>query len=295
VKRALLLLPFVAGCLSFHRGPMPGEPPGATFAEIDGVRLRYRDGGSGPAVVLLHGFASSLETWLGLIPELERDHRVIALDLKGFGWSDRPEGDYSPAAQARLVLSLLDRLGVGEFDLAGHSWGCSVALALALEAPRRVRRLALYDAWVFSDQLPTFFHWSRAPGVGEALFALFYNERPAEKLELAFFDPDAVPETLVEEVERALARPGTRAAALQAVRGQRFEEMEDRYREVRQPVLLLWGREDAVSPVSVGERLLRLLPDARLRIYPRAGHFPMIEAGADSTRDLARFFSGGEP
>lgn len=295
MKRALLLLPFVAGCLSFHRGPMPGEPPGATFAEIDGVRLRYRDGGSGPAVVLLHGFASSLETWLGLIPELERDHRVIALDLKGFGWSDRPEGDYSPAAQARLVLSLLDRLGVGEFDLAGHSWGCSVALALALEAPRRVRRLALYDAWVFSDQLPTFFHWSRAPGVGEALFALFYNERPAEKLELAFFDPDAVPETLVEEVERALARPGTRAAALQAVRGQRFEEMEDRYREVRQPVLLLWGREDAVSPVSVGERLLRLLPDARLRIYPRAGHFPMIEAGADSTRDLARFFSGGEP
>jgi pimeloyl-ACP methyl ester carboxylesterase len=295
VKRALLLLPFVAGCLSFHRGPMPGEPPGATFAEIDGVRLRYRDGGSGPAVVLLHGFASSLETWLGLIPELERDHRVIALDLKGFGWSDRPEGDYSPAAQARLVLSLLDRLGVGEFDLAGHSWGCSVALALALEAPRRVRRLALYDAWVFSDQLPTFFHWSRAPGVGEALFALFYNERPAEKLELAFFDPDAVPETLVEEVERALARPGTRAAALQAVRGQRFEEMEDRYREVRQPVLLLWGREDAVSPVSVGERLLRLLPDARLRIYPRAGHFPMIEAAADSTRDLARFFSGGEP
>lgn len=292
MKRVLLLLPLLSGCLSFHRGPMPGEPAGATFAEVNGVRLRYLDQGSGPAVVLLHGFASSLETWLGVIPELARDHRVIALDLMGFGWSDRPEGDYSPQAQAELVLALLDRLQVGEFDLAGHSWGCSVALALALSAPQRVRRLALYDAWVFSDQLPTFFHWSRAPGIGEALFALFYNERPAEKLELAFFDPEAVPESLVEEVERALSRPGTRAAALQAVRGQRFEEMEGRYGEIRKPVLLLWGREDAVSPVSVGERLQQLLPDARLVIYPRAGHFPMIEAAAASNRDLVRFFGG---
>lgn len=292
MKRVLLLLPLLSGCLSFHRGPMPGEPAGATFAEVNGVRLRYLDQGSGPAVVLLHGFASSLETWLGVIPELARDHRVIALDLMGFGWSDRPEGDYSPQAQAELVLALLDRLQVGEFDLAGHSWGCSVALALALSAPQRVRRLALYDAWVFSDQLPTFFHWSRAPGIGEALFALFYNERPAEKLELAFFDPEVVPESLVEEVERALSRPGTRAAALQAVRGQRFEEMEGRYGEIRKPVLLLWGREDAVSPVSVGERLQQLLPDARLVIYPRAGHFPMIEAAAASNRDLVRFFGG---
>ncbi|NMB76746.1 MAG: alpha/beta fold hydrolase [Myxococcales bacterium] len=290
MKRALLLLPLLAGCLSFHRGPMPGEPPGATFAEVNGVRLRYLDRGTGPVVVLLHGFASSLETWLGVIPELERHHRVIALDLMGFGWSDRPAGDYSPAAQAKLVLSLLDRLEVSEFDLTGHSWGCSVALALALSAPQRVHRLALYDAWVFSDQLPTFFHWSRAPGIGEILFSLFYNERPGEKLELAFFDPEAVPESLVEEVERALSRPGTRAAALQAVRGQRFEELEGRYSEVRQPVLLLWGREDAVSPVSVGERLQQILPDARLVVYPRAGHFPMIEAAAASNRELVRFF-----
>src|SRR6476660_8383743 len=105
-------LPLLAGCLEFHAGAMAGEPKTATFATVDGARVRYVDVGQGPVVVLIHGFASSLETWDLLIPELSKTHRVIALDLKGFGWSDRPEGDYSPAAEARLVIKLLDKLGV---------------------------------------------------------------------------------------------------------------------------------------------------------------------------------------
>lgn len=96
--RALLLsVPLLAGCLSFHAGPLPGEPKTAQFAAVDDARLRFVDVGKGPPVVLIHGFASSLETWDLLIPELSKTHRVIALDLKGFGWSDRPEGDYSPS------------------------------------------------------------------------------------------------------------------------------------------------------------------------------------------------------
>src|SRR5687767_8577945 len=89
------------GCLSFHRGPLPGEPASATFVEAEGARVRYVEAGKkdAPAVVLLHGYGASLETWVALIPELAKTRRVLALDLKGFGWTDRPEGDYSPAAQ----------------------------------------------------------------------------------------------------------------------------------------------------------------------------------------------------
>src|SRR5262249_10575477 len=112
MRWSALLVPFLAGCLSFHSGPMPGEPKTAKFAAVEGARVRYLDKGQGPAVVLIHGFASSLETWDGIVPLLVKNHRVIALDLKGFGWTDRPEGDYSPAAQARIVLKLLDQLGV---------------------------------------------------------------------------------------------------------------------------------------------------------------------------------------
>jgi pimeloyl-ACP methyl ester carboxylesterase len=269
---------------------MPGEPKDATFAEVAGARVRYVDVGQGPAVVLLHGFASSLETWDLVIPALRSGHRVLALDLKGFGWTDRPPGDYSPLAQARLVLALMDARGIDRAAIVGHSWGASVALRLALEAPQRVSRLALYDVWAYEEQLPSFFLWSRG-GLGELLFRLFYDQRPDERVALAFHDRRLVTEKLIEDIERSLRRPGTRAAALAAVRGQRYGEIQKRYGEIRHPVLVLWGREDAVTPLVIGERLARQIPGARLAIYPRCGHFPMLEAAAASTADLASFLA----
>lgn len=278
-----------SGCATFHQGAMPGEPRGSTFMKIGGARIRYIDEGEGPPVVLVHGFASSLDAWTPMLAELEKRHRVIALDLKGFGWSDRPEGDYSPAAEARIVLGLMKRRGVDRAAIVAHSWGSSIALAAALDSPERVSRIALYDAWVYEDQLPTFFVMSRADGVGEALFNLFYTERPDEKLTLAFYDKHVVTEKLAEDVERAMDRPGTVAAALAAVRGQRYEEIERRYHTIDKPTLLLWGREDVVTPVRYGERLSKELPRAKLVVYPQCGHFPMIEARSASTAELVRF------
>src|SRR5258708_30094811 len=85
--------------LGFHAGPLPGEPGNATFATVAGTRVHYVDQGMGSAVVLVHGFGSSLEIWGQLIPELAREHRVVAVGFKGFRWTDRPEGGYSPLAQ----------------------------------------------------------------------------------------------------------------------------------------------------------------------------------------------------
>jgi len=277
------------GCLSFHAGPMPGEPKDAVFAQVDGARVRFVDEGEGPPVVLIHGFASALETWAAVAPELRRTHRVIALDLKGFGWTDRPPGDYSPLAEARLVLALMEQRGVQKAAVVAHSWGSSVALQMALIAPERVARLALYDAFVYEEQLPSFFLWSRADGVGEALFSMYYKERPDEKIAHAFFDAKMVTEKLAEEVESALDRPGTAAAALAAVRGQRYAEIQGRYSSIQQRTLLLWGREDEVTLLPFGERLSRELPRARMIVYPRCGHFPMIEASRASTADLESF------
>jgi pimeloyl-ACP methyl ester carboxylesterase len=318
-----LFVPFFVGCLSFHKGPMPGEPSNARFADVDGVRVRFTDTGepeseskapgapnttteSGdarvvsaaagkPTVVLVHGFAASLESWAGVVPALSKTHRVIALDLKGFGWTDRPEGDYSPEAQAKLVLRLLELRGVSRSAIVAHSWGSSVALAATLQAPDRVTRIALYDAWVYDEQLPTFFHWARADGVGEALFGLYYKERADERIALAFFDHKYVTEKLVESVESALDRPGTVAAALAAVRGQHYEDVENRYRRIDKPTLLMWGREDIVTPLKYVERLSRDLPTSKLVVYPRCGHFPMIEALATSNRDLVQFLNDATP
>lgn len=291
----MALAPALTGCLSFHRGPMPGEPKTATFIEVEGTRVRFKDEGEGPPVILIHGFASSLETWDAVIPVLSKTHRVIALDLKGFGWTDRPEGDYSPWAQARIVRALMDRRGIARAAIVAHSWGSSVALALALGDEGRVSRIALYDAWVYEDQIPTFFRLARRGGTGEFLFSAYYSERPDERLALAFYDPTVLQEKLAEDVEKSLERPGTVAAALAAVRGQQFAEVEKRYRTIKKPVLLLWGREDVVTTLDFGERLSRELPSSRLVVYPKCGHFPMLEAASASTAELAKFLAEGAP
>jgi pimeloyl-ACP methyl ester carboxylesterase len=282
----------LTGCMGFHKGPMPGEPTGATYVQTRDTRVRYIDVGAGPAVVLLHGFASSLETWAAVIPALEKTHRVIALDLRGFGWTDRPEADYSPQGQAELVLEVLDHLGVDRAAVVGHSWGASVALALTLRAPARVTRLALYDAWAYESQLPSFFVWARLSGVGETLFSMYYREQAERRLALAFHDKRHVTPELIDAVYKAMERPGTVAAALATVRGQRFTEVERRYREIDKPTLILWGREDRVSALAMGERLQRDLRQAQLRTYARCGHFPMLEAASESTGDLVQFLSG---
>ena len=302
---ALVLLVTLSGCVRFAdqpvraptdaadvRGPADG-PTDARWIVLNGIRTRYVDRGTGPAVVLLHGFAASLDTWGAVGDALAQEHRVLALDLKGFGYSSRPAGDYSPAAQAALVLALLDSRGVERADVVGHSWGSSVALALALAAPERIGRIALYDAWVFEEQLPPFFLWARTAGLGEALFRLIYRQRAEDRLENAFYAPERVPQALVDHAIAGISRTGTLAAHLAAVRGQRYAEVQGRYREIRSRVLLLWGREDRVTPLRYGERLVHELPDAELRVYPRCGHFPMLEAKAQSTRDLVAFLAVG--
>jgi pimeloyl-ACP methyl ester carboxylesterase len=240
-------------------------------------------------VVLIHGYSASIELWRPVQDALAARHRVIALDLKGFGWTSRPAGDYSPAAQATLVWAVLDQLGVTDVAIVGHSWGSSVALAMTLAQPARVRRVALYAAYVFEDQVPSFLRWARVDGIGEALFALYYRQGVEDRVGIAYHDPRFVTQARVEHVERELARPGTVAAALAAARGQRFTRQEARYGEVRQPALLLWGDDDLVTPLRFGERLARVLPDAELEVYAGCGHIPMVEAFRPTTRTLARF------
>ncbi|MFB6373916.1 MAG: alpha/beta fold hydrolase [Bradymonadaceae bacterium] len=290
----LCLWVFATGCLSFQPAPLPGEPEQASYMELSQARVRYLDRGKGSPVVFLHGFGSSIEAWAEVLPKIRKKHRVIALDLKGFGWSGRPEGDYSPEAQAKLVFELLDELGVDETAVVAHSWGSSVALKMALMQSDRIRRLALYGSWVYAAQLPSSFYWARAKGIGEAMYGLFYDQLPNEKLAAAFYDRSELTQEYVDYVKKLLGRPGTTAAALAAVRGQHYETLQKKYSTIEQPTLLLWGREDNVAHLRYGERLVRDLPNAELKVYPRCGHFPMKEATESSTRDLAAFLNSEE-
>lgn len=295
----LTFVALFAGCVSYHAGALPNEPTDGAFANVRGARVHYVDEGpeGAPAVVLVHGFASSLGVWAGIRPVLREHFRVLSLDLKGFGYTDRPaptsDHDYSVDEQAQIVLELMEARGVERAAVVAHSYGSSVALSMALQAPEKVTRIALYDAWVYPEQLPTTFHWARANGVGEVIFGAFYDQRSEDKIALAFYDPEIIPQALIDVVEEQVSRPGTKAAALAAVRAMRYEAQAARYREIAQPTLLLWGREDAVTLLEFGERLSNEMPNARLEVFPRCGHFPMIEAAIPSTRALAGFLAEG--
>ncbi|MDB4958722.1 MAG: hypothetical protein JWO36_6291 [Myxococcales bacterium] len=289
--KRVLVAALLAGCASFHASPLPGAPADAKFVDVDGTHVHYRELGTGPAVVLVHGFGASLDSWAGVAPRLAEHHRVIAIDLKGFGWTSRPEGDYSPAAQAKLVWGVLDKLGVTDVAIVGHSWGSSVALSMAVAHPDRTRRVALYDAYVYDEQVPSFFRWAQKSGVGEILFGLFYKERFEDRAPLAFTDERWVSQARIDHIEGEIARPGTTAAALASARGHHFAALHAALATFDKPVLLLWGADDQVTPVSFGHRLVNELANARLTVYPHCGHLPMVEARVPSTRDLVEFLA----
>ena len=301
---ALLLCCIAASlpaCASFQQ---PGESlgarlgPDARYVHTRSGRAVYtevRGPAEGPStpVLLVHGFASNHDVWRPLEPALRDRRRTINVDLPGFGWSSRGDGDYSPVALAADLVDVLDAVGAhGPVDVVAHSWGSSVTLALALDHPDRVRRVVLVGAWIYDEQIPPFFRWARLPGVGEMLFSGFYHERPDERFPLAFEDPSVVSQELVDAIERSFDRPGTSRAALAAARGQCFLQLQTRYRTVTQPSLLVWGAEDHVALLRHGQRLARELPDARLAVIPAVGHFPMIEAAGVTRREVLAFLDG---
>ena len=123
------------------------------FVKIDGVDIHYRDEGQGPPLVLLHGSSSSLHTWDGWVAKLADHRRIVRLDLPGYGLTGpAPDKDYSAARYARVVVALLDRLGIHRADIAGNSLGGRVALTVALDHPSYVGRLVLVDAAGLSGQ-----------------------------------------------------------------------------------------------------------------------------------------------
>lgn len=130
------------------------------WIDTEARRVFARSAGEGPALVLLHGFPQTHAMWHRIAPTLARSHRVVAMDLRGYGWSSAPSGDpghevYSKRAMGRDVVTVMEALGAARFAVAGHDRGARVAYRLSLDEPGRVERLALLDI------LPTFEVWNR--------------------------------------------------------------------------------------------------------------------------------------
>jgi pimeloyl-ACP methyl ester carboxylesterase len=282
----------LAGCVHFQTGPSETLPQAERLELRERGQLRVIDKNPGAAetVLLVHGYGASSASYAPVVAALAERYRVLAVDLPGFGRSDRRAGDYSPEGLADVLAQILDEKGVQRAHVVGHSWGSSVVLAFALKHPQRLDRLAVISAWIYDEQLWPLMRWARVRGLGELLYALFYRQNVGERLYLNFYDPSLVTQAVVDEVERQVARPGAVAAALAAARGMVFQESE--YHKISAPTLILWGREDRVARLPFGERLAHELPHARLVVMGRCGHIPMWECTGETAGALKAFLEG---
>lgn len=254
---------------------------GKTIAAA-GIATNYHDAGRGRPVLLIHGSGPGVSAWANwrlTLPALAQGRRVIAPDMVGFGFTERPAGiSYDLDTWVGHALGVLDALDLDRVDVVGNSFGGALALALAIRHPGRVRRLVLMGSvgvpFPITEGLDRV--WGYQPSV-EAMRGL---------LDLFAHDRALVNDELAELRYQASIRPGFQesfSAMFPAPRQRWVDAMaspDDAIRAIAQPTLIIHGREDKVIPPDTSRRLFDLIPDAQLHMFGHCGHWTQIEHAA---------------
>lgn len=250
--------------------------------KIDGVRIAYQETGEGRALILLHGVGAAQELWDKIREPLSRHFRVITPDLPGCGRSAKPlRFDYSFLRQAEVMQKFILSFADEKIILGGNSLGGGIALAVAPQIQEKLSHLILMGSICYPQAIPWGFAIARRPVVGELAMLLV----PAKWLvrlilkEALYDDTLATPEWV-----RALARPARslfwRWAQLRTIRKiipPDVPSVIQTYKRIKIPTLVIWGKDDLITPVNLTDQLLRALPHARREILPFCGHLPQFE------------------
>ena len=272
-----------------------GENPAiGASADANGIKTNYLEAGKGDPVVLIHGSGpgvTSYANWRLVLPALAENFRVLAPDMVGFGFSQRPTNiEYGVQTWADQVVGLMDTLGLPTAHLVGNSFGGAIALRIATEHPDRVGKLVLMGSmgvpFPITEGLERV--WGYQPS--------FENMRKV--LDVFAYSRELVNDELAEVRYRGSIQPGFQesfAAMFPAPRQRWVEAMctpEDDIRRLPHRTLIVHGREDQVIPVQTSLRLMELIDNADLSVFSHCGHWSMIERTADFNRSVSEFFSG---
>ena len=271
-----------------------GENPAiGASADANGIKTNYLEAGKGDPVVLIHGSGpgvTSYANWRLVLPALAENFRVLAPDMVGFGFSQRPTNiEYGVQTWADQVVGLMDTLGLPTAHLVGNSFGGAIALRIATQHPDRVGKLVLMGSmgvpFPITEGLERV--WGYQPS--------FENMRKV--LDVFAYSRELVNDELAEVRYRGSIQPGFQesfAAMFPAPRQRLVEAMctpEDDIRRLPHRTLIVHGREDQVIPVQTSLRLMELIDNADLSVFSHCGHWSMIERTADFNRAVSEFFS----
>ena len=267
------------------------------FADVNGARMHYQEAGDRNAkpVILIHGFASSTLVWSKVFLKIaSAGFRVIAPDLVGYGYSGKPRNfEYTIAAQARMIIGLLDELGLQQVILVGSSYGGAVAATVALDYPERVEKLVLVGA--VTNNHPTRYMLMRLfgyPLVGDILSPLLAGSRRLLRRRMKrVYDRHAwvLDERRVQARHLPLRAAATQRALVRTVRGWDAERIATDANAIRQPTLVLWGENDREVPLCDGEHLRDAIHGSRLVVFRECGHLPHEEFPEAFTELIVEF------
>ena len=281
--------------------PLAARYPAGTrfaphFVRVDGTNIRYIDAGRGPAVLFIHGLGASMYAWRhNLAPVEAAGFRVIALDNRGFGSSDKPARGYSNADYARLTVTFMDSLGLADAILVGHSMGGAIAAAVAIAYPARVRGLVLIDAAGRGIRSPLLLRIATWPIVEPLVSGLRSRWITARVLRSTYADPRKVQPEDVDQYYAPVAEPDFGRALRGVFREFRFDALGGRLAGVDRPTLALWGDEDRWIPPQLGMALAAELPRVAFVLVRHAGHAAPEEAPEEVNRSLIAFLKQALP
>ena len=270
------------------------KPEIGASVDAGGVQTNYLEAGSGQPVVLIHGSGpgvTAYANWRLVIPALSDRFRVLAPDMAGFGFSERPEkADYGVDLWTEQVAAFLDALDIPQAHVVGNSFGGAIALRLAARYPDKVAKLVLMGSMGIDF------------GITEGLERVWGYEPSFENmrkvLDVFAHNRALVPDELAEVRYRASMQPGFQesfAAMFPAPRQRWVDAMrtaDDDIRALSHQTLIVHGREDAVIPVDNSLRLMQLVDNADLHVFAHCGHWVQIERSADFNRLVADFLAG---
>lgn len=266
------------------------------FAELQpGLNVHYRDEGKrdGQVLVLIHGSNASLHTWEPWVKILGKEFRIISMDLPGHGLTGvNPAGLYDNQSYVGVVNALLTRLGVAKAVIGGNSMGGGVSWMYALAHPEKTEALLLVDAGgqpqAKPDELPIGFRLMRTPVIKEAARLIAPRSIFESSIKNTMSVQSKIDDALIDRYWELNRFPGNREATMKRFSDPRGigSGSKEKLSTIKVPVMIMWGEDDKLIPVSSARWFADAIPGSKLVIYPKVGHIPMEEVPARSAADV---------
>ena len=256
------------------------------YIKIGDVNTRYWSAGDkGSPVILLHGVGCHIEFWERNVDELSKEHRIFAVDVVGYGKTDKPMVDYTFPFMANFVLDFMKTMGIDKASLVGNSMGGGISMTVASKAPEKVEKVVLVDPVGLGRGLSPVMRLMTAPLIGDVITA---PGRKAVILQMqsCLHDPSRVNEDFINRATLINALPGNKRSFLSllretanfmGVRKRTVDAFSDCLKKIQSPILVIWGRQDKILPLADAEAAIPKLANGRLHIIDQAGHCPQID------------------